>query len=82
MNDILHRIGLTRGVQLVILGAVVGFLASAPYITNAFIVGLLGLALVNGLFAMSVDLMAGYAGLVTLGHAGILASSMYGAGYV
>ncbi|MGI9597239.1 MAG: branched-chain amino acid ABC transporter permease, partial [Acidimicrobiales bacterium] len=59
-----------------------GFLASAPYITNAFIVGLLGLALVNGLFAMSVDLMAGYAGLVTLGHAGILASSMYGAGYV
>ena len=31
---------------------------------------------------MSVDLMAGYAGLVTLGQAGVLGSAMYGVGYV
>jgi len=79
---LMGAIDLTRGLQLLGLAAVLGFLIGAPYIVNAFIVGLLGLALVNGLFAMSVDLMAGYAGLVTLGHAGVLASAMYGAGYV
>lgn len=78
----LARLSLTRRVQLIGLAVVIGFLVAAPYITDPFIVGLLGLALVNGLFAMSVDLMAGYAGLVTLGHAGVLASAMYGAGYV
>jgi branched-chain amino acid transport system permease protein len=31
---------------------------------------------------MSIDLMAGYTGLVTLGHAGVLGSAMYGVGYV
>jgi len=78
----LARLSLTRRVQLLGLLVVLTFLIAAPYVTNPFIVGLLGLALVNGLFAMSVDLMAGYAGLVTLGHAGVLASAMYGAGYV
>lgn len=79
---LIGSIDLTRGLQLAGLVVVLAFLGWAPYIVNAFILGLLGLALVNGLFAMSVDLMAGYAGLVTLGHAGVLASAMYGAGYV
>jgi branched-chain amino acid transport system permease protein len=78
----MQRLDLTKRLQLLGLIAAIGVLVAAPYISNPFIVGLLGLSLVNGLFAMSVDLMAGYAGLVTLGHAGILATSMYGVGYV
>jgi len=79
---LIGAIDLTRGLQLAGIAAVLGLLIAAPYVVNVFIVGLLALALVNGLFAMSIDLMAGYAGLVTLGHAGVLASAMYGAGYV
>jgi branched-chain amino acid transport system permease protein len=73
---------LTTRVQLALLATalVVGLLM--PYLVGTFILRLITLALVSALFAMSVDLMAGYAGLVTLGQAGILGSAMYGVGYV
>lgn len=53
-----------------------------PRVTNTFILGLITLSFVFALFAMSIDLMAGYAGLVTLGHAGVLGMAMYGVGYI
>ncbi len=73
---------LTKKVQLSLLAAVAVLALLAPLVADSFILRLLTLALVSALFAMSVDLMAGYAGLVTLGHAGVLASAMYGVGYV
>jgi branched-chain amino acid transport system permease protein len=67
---------------LVLLALAIGFGIAAPYIFSSFIVGLFSLALIAGLFAMSIDLLAGYAGLVTLGQAGISASAAYGVGYM
>lgn len=78
----LRSLSLTTKVQLGLLGAGLFTGVVLPLMVDTFILRLLTLALVSGLFAMSVDLMAGYAGLVTLGHAGVLGSAMYGVGYV
>ncbi len=75
-------LSLTRKVQLGLLLAAVVLGVIVPQLADVFIVRLLTLAMVSALFAMSIDLMAGYAGLVTLGHAGVLGSAMYGVGYV
>lgn len=63
---------------------VVGVIAAliAPYLFRPFTVSIITLALIFGLFAMSIDLMGGYGGLVTLGHAGLFATGSYGVGYV
>lgn len=82
MRGLWNRVNLTFKVKALLLIGAVSLGVAAPYMFNRFIVGLIGLSLITGLFAMSIDLMAGYAGLVTLGHAGVLASAMYGAGYV
>lgn len=78
----MSRLTLTARVQLVLLAAAIAAGVAAPYIFNSFIIGLLSLALISGLFAMSVDLLSGYAGLVTLGQAGITAAAAYGVGYM
>lgn len=65
---------------LVVVALVVG--GALPYLLSPFLVGMLTLALIMGLFAMSIDLLAGYGGLVSLGHAGILASAGYAVAYV
>lgn len=72
----------TNRVKLGLLAVAVAGGFVAPYVTSRFILGLFSLALVLGLFSMSIDIMAGYAGLVTLGHAGVMASAMYGAGFM
>ncbi len=65
------------------LGAVALVLAiAAPYMFSSFIIGLFSLALIAGLFSQSIDLLAGYSGLVTLGHAGVSATAAYGVGYM
>ncbi len=78
----MRRLSLTARVKLALLAAAIGVGIAAPYIFSSFIVGLLSLALIAGLFAMSIDLLAGYAGLVTLGQAGISATASYGVGYM
>lgn len=78
----LRALSLTGKVKLSLLVLALIAAVIAPLLSNNFILGLLTLSLVSGLFAMSIDVMAGYAGLVTLGHAGILATAMYGVGYV
>lgn len=65
---------------LVVLGIVA--VIAAPYLMSSFAIGLITLALIAGLFAQSIDLLAGYAGLVTLGQAGISASAGYGVAYM
>lgn len=72
----------TNRVKLVLFAIAATVALLLPMVADNFIIRLATLALVSALFAMSVDLMAGYAGLVTLGHAGVLASAMYGVGYV
>ncbi len=73
---------LTRKVQLALLASALIVGAILPFFLDVFLTRLITLAMVSALFAMSIDLMAGYAGLVTLGHAGVLGSAMYGVGYV
>jgi len=82
MIRFLSTLPLTRKVQLTLLAVAIPVAILLPLVVDNFIIRLLTLALVSALFAMSVDLMAGYAGLVTLGHAGVLGSAMYGVGYV
>lgn len=65
---------------LLVAAAVAGI--ALPYLISPFLVSIASLALVFGLFAMSIDLLAGFGGLVSLGHAGILAAAAYGVGYV
>lgn len=77
-----HTRILTRRVKIGLLVLALLAAITVPFAADNFILRLVTLALVSGLFAMSIDLMAGYAGLVTLGQAGILGTAMYGVGYV
>jgi branched-chain amino acid transport system permease protein len=81
VNAIL-RTSLTDRVKLVLLVVAVALAVATPYVASSFIVGLFSLSLISGLFAMSIDLLAGYGGLVTLGQAGISATAAYGVGYM
>lgn len=78
----LQSLSLTRKVQLALLVGAIATSIVLPGFVDNFILRLLTLAFISALFAMSIDLMAGYAGLVTLGHAGVLGTAMYGVGYV
>jgi branched-chain amino acid transport system permease protein len=52
-------------------GAVAVVLLALPYMMSSFWVNMATQALYLGLFALSINLLAGYAGMVTLGQAGI-----------
>lgn len=66
---------LGKGVAIVVLLAAA---ATAPYVLGGYYVSLLTLALIGAILASSVNLLAGNAGLVSLGHAGIAAAAGYG----
>lgn len=69
------RLVTQRGVlSVVAIGAVI----LLPQLLNSFQLGVLMLSLILALTAIGVNLMAGQAGLVSLGHAGIMAASGYG----
>jgi branched-chain amino acid transport system permease protein len=51
---------------------------AAPYVLPSFAVYLLTLTFIAALLAGSVNLLAGLAGLVSIGHAGIAAAAAYG----
>ncbi|HEX7099710.1 MAG TPA: branched-chain amino acid ABC transporter permease [Acidimicrobiia bacterium] len=78
----LKRLSLTARVKLVLLAGAIAVGIALPYMVPQFFVGLATLALILGLFSMSIDLLGGYAGLVTLGQAGIAAAAGYGVGYM
>jgi branched-chain amino acid transport system permease protein len=67
-------------VGLVVAALLAGW--AAPYVFSSYTVSILTLALVFALFALSVNLLAGYAGLVPLGHGGILGAAAYGVAYM
>jgi branched-chain amino acid transport system permease protein len=66
-----------RWLALVPLAAV---LAGLPFMLDSFYVNLATQALYLGLFALSINLIAGYAGMVTLGQAGVSGIAGYGLG--
>lgn len=79
----LHSIqGWIRLVGIVALAALAAFLVAAPSLLNSFYLRVLTEALIYGLLAMSIDVLAGYTGLSTLGQAGIFGVSAYVAGYL
>lgn len=73
---------ITRRVTLALLVAALGVGYAVPYLVDNFILGTATLALIYALLAASINLMAGYGGLMSLGQAGIFATSAYGVGYV
>lgn len=67
---------LARSKWLALL-AVLVIAVAWPYITSSFYVSLATQALFYGLLALSINLLAGYGGMVTLGHAGLLGTAGY-----
>jgi len=63
---------------IVILLAV--FLLASPPFLSAYWVGLLTQVVILGILAMSLDLLIGYTGLPSLGHAGFFGVAAYGVG--
>src|SRR5690606_39541685 len=62
----------------VLTAPALGAIYAAPYVLPPFLVSLLTLVFISGLLATSVNLLAGEAGLVSIGHAGIAAAAGYG----
>jgi branched-chain amino acid transport system permease protein len=62
------------------LAALVGLLVALPYLVSSFWISMATQALYLGLFALSINLIAGFGGMVTLGHAGISGMAGYGFG--
>jgi branched-chain amino acid transport system permease protein len=65
------------GLRLYVLVAGTAFLLIAPPLLNSYWVGLLTETLIFAVLAMSLDLLVGYTGLPSLGHAGIFGVAAY-----
>lgn len=61
--------------------AIVGAMA-VPWVMDRYLVSLLSLAFSLAVLAMSLDLLVGYTGVISLGHASIMAVSAYGVALV
>ena len=67
-------------IRLLALAVVMAFAIALPYIVDSFYVNMATQALYLALFALSINLIAGYGGMVTLGQAGIAGIAGYGLG--
>src|SRR5688572_25222310 len=66
--------------RLAVAGIGAALLLVAPPFMSAYWVGLLTQAVILGILAMSLDLLIGYTGLPSLGHAGFFGVAAYGVG--
>lgn len=66
-----------RGVRLAVLGALAAALVALPFIADKFYVQLATKVLILAIFVMSLDLLVGYTGLVSLGHAAFFGFAGY-----
>jgi branched-chain amino acid transport system permease protein len=66
--------------RVVLAGLGTVFLLAAPPFLSAYWVGLLTQVVILGILAMSLDLLIGYTGLPSLGHAGFFGVAAYGVG--
>lgn len=68
---------MARRVEIAIVVLVVGLLALVPYLGGNFYTVQFTRILVYAIFAMSLDLLVGYAGLVSMGHAAFFGVAAY-----
>lgn len=68
----------TTGIRLVASGVAIAAAIALPYALSNYYVTLVSLILASALLASSVNMLAGDAGLFSLGHAGIAAAAGYG----
>jgi branched-chain amino acid transport system permease protein len=73
---------LTSRVKLGFLIAALVLGVAAPYLFGSYYVSIFTLGLVYALFAMSIDLIGGYGGHMTLGQAGVWGIAAYGVAYM
>jgi branched-chain amino acid transport system permease protein len=73
-----HSVSRPWRVPVVVLLSV--FLLVSPPFLSAYWVGLLTQVVILGILAMSLDLLIGYTGLPSLGHAGFFGVAAYGVG--
>ncbi len=73
-----NRFTLTRWVGVLVLVLLILF----PLLPSSYALGVLTDVLIFGLFAMSLDLLLGYTGLVSFGHAAFFGVGAYVAGIV
>lgn len=69
---------LTYALALAVLVALI----LLPFATSSFIIRTVTEVLIFGIFAMSLDLLLGYTGLVSFGHAAFFGIGAYAAGYL
>src|SRR5262249_23863328 len=71
----------TRGrMRRAVLAAAVLILAAAPFwVGGTYYVNIASQILIYAIFALGVNVLVGYAGLVTLGHAGLFGIAAYAA---
>ncbi len=67
--------------KLILVLVLLALAVAIPYLTTSFYVNLFTEVLIFGLLAMSIDILAGYTGLTSMGHAGIFGVSAYVVGY-
>lgn len=68
-----------KSLLLAVYASILVFLASAPSFLSKFILGNLTEIMIFGIFAMSLDILIGYTGLVSFGHAAFLGLGTYSA---
>ena len=66
-----------RRISYLAIGAVLVTLCVLPWFLPPYYVSLLTMVLIYGIFAMSMDILMGYAGLASLGHATFFGTSAY-----
>lgn len=79
VNESIHvSIGrLQADAKTVLLSGVLVALLAAPFVLSGYLVGLLVLGFIFSIFAISVDLVWGYAGILTFGHAAFFGLGAY-----
>ncbi len=71
-----------RWVKLVVILVLLGVAIAVPNLTTSFYVNLVSEVMIFGLLAMSIDILSGFTGLTSMGHAGIFGVSSYVVGYL
>src|SRR5438094_8303751 len=74
------RLDLFSGERWVVPAIVFLLLAISPPFLSSFLLTLLTQALIYAILAMSLDIILGYTGLASLGHAAYLGLGAYGVG--
>jgi branched-chain amino acid transport system permease protein len=69
-----------REARLLSVGLALLLLGLAPHVLSSYLLALLTQAIISAMLAMSLDLLLGYTGLASLGHAAYLGLGAYSVG--